>query len=345
MTSAIAAPRAAYALLGTSRGPGLAALACLTAVACVAVAFVGTAPLRSADVVGALTHPLTPGLAHDVVWNIRAPRIALAAGVGIGLGMAGAILQAVFRNPLVDPYVTGVSAGAALAATAAFVAGAAFAFVPPIAFAGGVACGALVVAIGASGAGGASRSNLRVVLAGVAMSALCGAGVTLLLLRVGDAGGLSIISWLAGSVTGHSWSDVAWFAAYLFAGALAAAMLVHKLNVLRIGGWSAVGLGSRAAAARWQSLAVAAALTAGCVAVSGIVSFVGLIVPHGVRRLFGGDMRWMLPGSAICGALVVVIADALARVLMPPTELPLGVLLAVVGVPFFLTIARRPVEL
>lgn len=301
----------------------------------------GSVPLSAGDVIRALARPSGSGLAHTVVWELRSPRVLIAASVGAGLGVSGAMLQALFRNPLVDPYVTGVSAGAALAATIAFVAGVSYVLVPAIAFGGGLACAALVVALAAGRAG----ANLRVVLAGVAVSALCSAGITLVLLRSGEAGGLSILSWLAGGLSGRGWSELRWLALYLVPGLVGASALAHRLNVLRLGEESAAGLGLDVVAARWQTLSCAALLAAACVAVSGVVGFVGLMVPHGARRLFGGDMRWLLPASAAGGALVVVVADAFARALAPPTELPLGVLLALVGVPFFLAIARRPVQL
>ena len=303
---------------------------------------VGSVPLSIGSIAFAALHPAGGGLAGTVFWELRLPRVCIAACVGAGLGVAGAMLQALFRNPLVDPYIGGVSAGAALAATLGIAAGASFALIPAAAFAGGLACAAVVAALGA---GGGPSANLRLILAGVALSALCSAAVTLVLLRQGPSAELSVLSWLAGGIGGHGWSDLAWSSAYLAVGLAGAATLVHALNALRLGESAARGLGLRVDAARWRVLGFAALITAACVSVSGVVGFIGLMVPHGARRLVGGDAVWLLPASALGGAAVVIVADALARTLAPPAEIPLGVLLALVGVPFFLVIARRPVEL
>jgi len=290
----------------------------------------------------AAAHPSTSGLAHTIFWDLRLPRVCIAVCVGAGLGVAGTMLQALFRNPLVDPYVSGVSAGAALAATLGIAAGLSFALIPAAAFGGGLACAAIVAALGA---GGGSSGNLRLVLAGVALSALCAAAVTLVLLRLTPSSELSVLSWLAGGIGGRGWPELKWSGLYLAVGFAGTAMLVHTLNALRLGMPSAAGLGLDVDAARWRVLAIASLITAACVAVSGVVGFVGLMVPHGARRLVGGDIAWLLPASALGGAVVVVIADALARTIAPPSEIPLGVLLAIVGVPFFLAVTRRPVEL
>jgi iron complex transport system permease protein len=323
-------------------GLALVALAgVMAASVCLALA-IGSVGVPIGSLAFAAVHPSAGGFAHTVFWELRLPRVCIAVCVGAGLGVAGAMLQALFRNPLVDPYISGVSAGAALAATLGIAAGASFALVPAAAFGGGLLCAAIVAAIG-SGKG--PSANLRLVLAGVALSALCSAAVTLVLLRQGPSSELSILSWLAGGIAGHGWSDLSWASGYLAVGLAGAVTLVHTLNALRLGTTAAAGIGLNVDAARWRVLGFASLITAACVSVSGVVGFVGLMVPHGARRLVGGDAVWLLPASAFGGAAVVVIADALARTLTPPAEIPLGVLLAIVGVPFFLIIARKPVEL
>ena len=317
----------------------LIALACVAGVVSLTI---GSVPIAPGAVASALAHPGTSDLARNVVWDIRLPRLFIGACVGAGLGVAGAMLQALFRNPLVDPYVSGVSAGAALAAASSITLGASFVLVPALAFGGGLACAAIVTLIGASSG---PSGNLRLVLSGIAISTLCAAAVTIVLLRSGTSDALTILGWLAGGIGGRSWSDVGWTIAYLGAGFVAAIFLLPALNVLRLGVDAAAGLGLRVGRTRFAVLAVAALIAAACVAVSGIVGFVGLMVPHGARRLVGGDAAWLLPASAAAGAAVVIVADAFARTVAAPTELPLGVLLAFIGVPFFLIIARRPVEL
>jgi len=315
---------------------------CATVVACAAagIAF-GAVALTPAALVGALVHPATSSLATTVVWDIRLPRMLIGACVGAGLGVAGAMLQMLFRNPLVDPYISGVSAGAALAAAVGFTVGVSFAAIPALAFGGGLVCAFIVAIVGArDGAVG----NLRLVLAGVAISALCAAAITLLLLRAGETGGLSVLGWLAGGIGGRGWTELAWVSGYLLVGFAGAALVVNELNALRLGAAAAGGLGLNVDGARWRILSIAALITAACVAVSGVVGFVGLMVPHAMRRLFGGDARRMLPACAVAGAAAVMFADTLARTIAPPSEIPLGVLLAFVGVPFFLAVARRPVD-
>ncbi len=326
----------------SARTSRLVVLALLVPCAALLALSIGSVSLSIPAIAYALFHPSALGTAHAIVWDLRLPRVLLAMAVGAGLGMAGAMLQAMFRNPLVDPYITGVSAGAALAASAGFALGVTFALIPALAFFGGLACAAIVAWIGASDG---PAGNLRLVLAGVAVSALASAFVTLILLQREQSGGLSILAWLAGGISGRGWSDLLLMSAYLGVGFAAALSQVHALNLLRLGSAAAFGFGLAVFAARWRIIAAAALITAACVSVSGIVGFVGLMVPHVLRRFIGGDARWLLIGSAFGGAVVVIVADLLARTMMPPSEIPLGVLLAFVGVPFFLVIARRPVEL
>lgn len=324
------------------RGLRLALLACAVPAAGLIALCIGSVHLPVAAIWAALVHPGSDPAARAIVWDLRLPRVLIAMGVGAGLGVAGALLQTLFRNPLVDPYITGVSAGAAVAAAAGFVAGLAFAVIPALAFAGGLVCAGLVAAIGS---GDSQSGNLRLVLAGVAISALASALVMLILLARGTDSSLGILAWLAGGINGRGWSDFWPMALYLGASLPLAFAQAHSVNLLRLGNAAAQGFGLRLGPARWRVLATASLITAACVAVSGVVGFVGLMVPHAVRRLVSGDARWLLAGSAMGGAVVVVIADVLARTLMAPAEVPLDVLLAFVGVPFFLLVARRPVEL
>ncbi|HLJ82591.1 MAG TPA: iron ABC transporter permease [Candidatus Eremiobacteraceae bacterium] len=304
--------------------------------------FYGPVALDPAQVIGALLHPGRTDLAATIVWEIRLPRVLIGICVGAGLGVAGAMLQMLFRNALVDPYISGVSAGAALAAVAALSLSASFAMIPAYAFAGGIACAIVVAFVGASGG---ADGNLRLVLAGVAISALCAAIVTLVLLAAGEAGGRSVIGWLAGGIGGRGWPELSWVAIYLAVGFAASVFALRDLNALRLGTVAAAGFGLNVDAARLRVLAIAALITAACVAVSGVVGFVGLMVPHTMRRLVGGDARRLLPACAAGGACIVLLADALARTIAAPAEVPLGVVLAFAGVPFFLIVARRPVEI
>jgi len=319
----------------------LAVVACLVPVACIVALSIGSVHVPLAEVWSALVHPHAVGTAQTIVVGLRLPRVLIAVCVGAGLGVAGATLQALFRNPLVDPFVTGVSAGAALAAAAGLAAGIAFAAIPALAFVGGLTCAIVVAALGS---GDSPSGNVRLVLAGVAISALASAAVTLILLQHAGAD-QGILAWLAGGINGRGWNDVLLVSVYLVLGFSFALANVHAINLLRLGETAARGFGMRVDAARWGVLAVASLITAACVCVSGVIGFVGLMVPHAMRPLVSGDARWLLPASALAGAVVVVLADMLARTVLAPAEIPLGVLLAFVGVPFFLLLARRPVEL
>lgn len=324
-----------------ARTSRLLLLAIVLPFVCVVALCIGSVHIPFAHVAGALEHPHLSGTAQTIIIGLRLPRVIIAVCVGAGLGLAGALLQAIFRNPLVDPFVTGVSAGAALAAAVAIAAGVAFALIPALAFAGGLACAAIVAALGS---GSSPSGNVRLVLAGVAVSALASAVVTLILLQHAGSD-QSILAWLAGGINGRGWNDAALVGVYLalgFAGALAN---VHAVNLLRLGEPAARGFGMRVDGVRWRILAIASLITAACVCVSGVIGFVGLMVPHAMRPLVSGDARWLLPASALGGAIAVVLADLFARTLLAPAEIPLGVLLAFVGVPFFLFLARRPVEL
>jgi iron complex transport system permease protein len=300
---------------------------------------VGGSPLSPAAVVFALAHPGAAGDAATIVWSLRLPRVAIGACVGAALSLSGALLQGLLRNPLVDPFLTGVSAGAAAAVALAVAAGVAAPFVPPLGFAAGLAT-ALLVAFLARRGGGVDAE--RLILAGVSLSALFASFVTLALARLGTASAAEILSWLGGSLAGRGWSELSVNAPYLVAGVLLAALAAPALSALRLGPSVARAVGVDVARTQWLVLGGATLLAASAVSLSGIVGFVGLIVPHIARRLVGTDARATLAGSALLGAALVPLADGLARSLAPPAEIPLGVLLAFIGVPSFLYLYLRP---
>jgi iron complex transport system permease protein len=305
-----------------SRTLALGALALAAIAAMAAGLFVGGAPLEPQRVLNALFHPHESGDAAAIVWALRAPRVAIAATVGAALAVAGFLLQGLLRNPLVDPFLTGVSAGAGAAIAIGVAAGVAAAFLPALGFAAGLATALAVAFLARRGTGVDAE---RLILAGVSLSALFSAIVALALTRIGRSGADEILAWLAGSLAG-----------------LLAALAVPALNALRLGSGIARAVGVDVARAGWMLLGAATLLTASAVALSGIVGFVGLIVPHLARRLVGTDGRYALAASLLIGATLVPLADALSRSLIPPAEIPLGVLLAFVGVPTFLYLYLRP---
>jgi iron complex transport system permease protein len=301
--------------------------------------FVGGSALAPGEVLGALLHPAAAGDANAIVWSLRVPRVAIAACVGAALAVSGVLLQGLLRNPLVDPFLTGVSAGAGAAIALAVAAGIASTFVPAIGFAAGLGTALLVAFLARRGSGVDAE---RLILAGISLSALFSAIVTLVLVRLGREGGDAVLAWLAGSLASRGWQDLGATAPYALGGLALAALAAPSLNALRLGSSVARAVGVDVARTQWLVLGAAALLTAAAVALAGIVGFVGLIVPHLARRVVGTDARASLVASALLGAAIVPLADALARSIAAPAEIPLGVLLAFVGVPTFLYLYLRP---
>ena len=309
----------------------------VTLVTAIALGFslaVGATALSPGEVLAALWHPHSSSDVTTIVWQLRIPRVVIAALVGSALGVSGAILQGMLRNPIVDPYLTGVSAGAMAAIAIAVVLGVAVPFIPALGFAAGLATAVLVAVLARRGTG--IDAN-RLILAGVSLSALFASLVTVVLTRIQQgAASETIISWLAGTLAGRGWHEIVWTLPYLGAGFAMAAACIPALNVLRLGEQRAKAVGVNVDRAQWLIVSAAALLAAASVSLGGIIGFAGLIVPHIARRLIGTDARPLLLFSAILGAGFMALADAAARTLFAPAEVPIGVLLAVIGVPTFL---------
>ncbi len=312
----------------------LVGLIVVAAAAAGASLLVGGTNLSPHDVADALSHPHAVGATATIVWQLRLPRVCIAATVGASLALCGAMLQGMLRNPLVDPYLTGVSAGAAAAIAIAMTMGVGAAFTPAIGFVAGLGAALLVAALARRGSG--IDSN-RLILAGVSLSTLFAAIVTLAIVRAQSNDYASaIVAWLAGSMAGRGWHDLATAAPYAAAGALLSIWAVPSLNALRVGDVRARTVGVDVDRAQWVILAASSLLAASSVVLAGLVGFVGLIVPHIARRLVGSDARVLLPACATIGAALCMLADAVCRWVVAPAELPIGVLLAFIGVPAFL---------
>ena len=316
-----------------------AALVAATAAALLIGLFFGGSALSPADVLWALAHPHAANDASAIVWTLRLPRVAIGAFVVVALAISGMLLQGLLRNPLVDPFLTGVSAGAGAAIALSIAAGIAAPFVPGLGFAAGLATAFLVAALARRGTGIDAE---RLILAGVSLTALFSSIVALVLLRLGRTAVGQILAWLTGSLAARGWSDLAYAAPYGIAGLVLALLAAPSLNALRLGPGVARAVGVDVARTQWLVLGGATLLAASAVTLAGVVGFVGLIVPHLARRIVGTDARGTLAASALIGAALVPLADALARSLAPPTEIPLGVLLAFIGVPTFLYLYLRP---
>jgi|FaiFalDrversion2_1042247.scaffolds.fasta_scaffold00004_2 iron complex transport system permease protein len=275
--------------------------------------------------------------AYAIVVELRGPRVLLAAAVGAALASSGVTYQALFHNDLADPYVIGVSAGAALGAVAALSVGAGGLSVPVAAFACALATVTVAFRIARRG-GGVRMEDL--LLAGLALSALLTAATSLLLVL--SSGTLEqALNWLLGGFGGRGWIHVAHALPYLVVGYALVQARWRELNLLLLSEDEAWSLGVDVVRARRWLVGGATLMSAAAASVAGLIGFVGLVVPHLVRRLLGPDHRFLLPGSALAGAALLVDADLLARTAAPPVEIPVGVVTAFLGVPFFLWLLRR----
>ncbi|PPG07118.1 MULTISPECIES: iron ABC transporter permease [unclassified Rathayibacter] len=297
------------------------------------------------DVLGARVLPVLETPAHvngdATLWAIRFPRIAMAAVVGAALAVGGAVMQGVFRNPLAEPGVVGVSSGAALGAAAVIVTGLDALgplTAPAVAFVGGLIA-TLLVYLTARARG--RTEVVTLVLTGIAVNAVGGAGIALLTFLGTTQQREQIVFWQLGSLNGTRWQDVAIVLPITAAGIVAAALLSRRLDLLALGERQAQHLGVPIERTRIAAIVVVAALTSAAVALCGIIAFVGLVVPHLLRMVLG-PAHWALIGtSAVGGALLLVSADAVARTAVPYADLPIGMLTALVGGPFFFWLLRR----
>ncbi|MEV0267170.1 iron ABC transporter permease [Hamadaea sp. NPDC050747] len=273
-----------------------------------------------------------------IITDLRLPRVVLGLLVGSMLALAGASYQGVFRNPLADPYLLGVAAGAGLGATLAIaLRGGMWTSVPIFAFAGALLAVGLTYLLGI--AGGRDRSGSTLILAGVAISAFLAAIQTYVLQRYADSI-REVYSWLLGRLATGGWHDVMVIIPYAVVSALVVLALRRELDVLSVGDAEAASLGLHPGRSRLILVAAASLATAAAVAVSGLIGFVGIVVPHIVRLLTGSSYRAILPLSMIYGGAFLVGADLIARTVAAPTELPIGVVTAFVGAPFFILVLR-----
>ncbi|HEU4989712.1 MAG TPA: iron ABC transporter permease [Gemmatimonadaceae bacterium] len=315
----------------------IAAAAALVALAILSVGM-GSVPLPPAAVLDAVAGRGDP-TAVTIVRVLRVPRVVLALLLGAGLGMSGASLQGVMRNPLAEPYLLGVSGGAAVGAVIAVALGAAAGLVPVAAFIGAVAAVTVAFAVARATPG---RGDARVLLmAGVIVGAFANAAIMLLLANADPSTMRGALWWMMGSVGGATWTQIAWLALYVVAGGGLLVAWAREIDILALGEDAAAGLGLDADRASRRVYLVASLVAAATVAAAGLVGFVGLVVPHIARRLGAGAHRGVILGSALVGAGLVVAADLVARIALPPAELPLGAVTAVIGVPFFLVQLRR----
>ncbi|GGS19976.1 ABC transporter permease [Streptomyces parvus] len=316
-------------------------------VGCLLSAAIGAYNIPLGDVLSSVQHRIGLGgqaldrVGESVLWNVRLPRVALAVLVGASLGCAGALMQGVFGNPLAEPGVIGISAGAAVGAVASIALGLTFFgnwTITVFAFVAGLATVLLVYALSRSGG---RTEVVTLILTGIAVNAFAGALIGLFIFFADNAQITQITFWQLGSLSQATWPKVLAVLPCALAGLLIAPFYSRKLDLLALGERPARHLGVDVERLRIVLVLVVALLTAAAVAVAGIISFVGLLVPHLLRMANGPGHRFLVPGSALGGALVLVAGDLAARTVAAPAELPLGVLTALFGSPFFFWLLRR----
>jgi iron complex transport system permease protein len=275
-----------------------------------------------------------------IVWQLRAPRVVLGALVGAMLAAAGSAFQGVFRNPLADPYLLGVAAGAGLGATAALVAGVGAGALPVAAFVGAVL--AVSATYHFARAAGGRRTPATLILAGVAVGSFLTALQTFLQQQSSDRI-REVFTWILGRLSGATWPQVITVLPYVVVAMVTLFVYRRILDVLSVGEEEAATLGVQPARARLVIIGAATLGSAAVVSVSGLIGFVGIVVPHAIRMVAGPSYRIILPLSMVVGAAFLLAADLLARTVISPGELPIGVVTAFVGAPFFAMILRRRV--
>jgi len=322
-------------------------LVCLIVAVIVAVS-IGPLPIALSDVLSIISSklPLIGGLvpfqgspvSQEIVMAVRLPRVLAAAIVGVGLATSGVTLQALLRNPLADPYIIGVSAGASVGATIASVLGLGFSVIgalysiPLFAFAGAIITVLIVYSLARSSGG---VSVLTLLLVGIAITSLFSAVVTLLRLLSTDMA-LSIVFWLLGSLNLTTWNYVYLALPFTVVGFFVTFYFARDLNAIVLGEEQASHLGVETETVKKIMLVCVSLMTAAAVSISGVIGFIGLIVPHIIRMLVGSDHRILLPSAALTGAIVLIACDTISRTIMSPAELPVGLITALVGGPFFI---------
>ena len=278
----------------------------------------------------------------DILLQIRVPRVLLAAAVGSSLAVSGAVFQGLFRNPMADPYVIGISSGAALGAVFAMLGGfslavGGFGAVPLFAFFGGLATILLVYSMARVGR---AVPVMTLLLAGIAVSAFLSALVSLLTYFAGEKLH-QVIFWLMGGLGGATWMQVKVMLPYAFIGYLSVSIFSRELNAMLLGEETASHLGVDTEKVKKILLVGASLLVAAAVSTSGIIGFVGLVVPHFVRLVAGPDHRFLIPASALLGGSLLIATDMIARVIIAPTELPVGIITALIGAPMFIYLLKK----
>jgi len=308
----------------------------LLVLACTVSLMIGPVSFTFSEVWSGLFHS-DDSLARRIIWELRFPRVLIGMIVGMCLAVSGAILQGVMKNPLADPGIIGVSSGAGLAATTIMIIFPAYIlFLPLAAFIGALITALIIYAFSWKG----GTSPVRIILVGVAINAVIGAFMSALMLLYSDRV-QSVLPWLAGGIGGVGWIQFEMIIYYAVGALVLSLFAIRHIRILRLGDEVAKLLGHNVEKSRFFLIVLSTLLAGIAVSVAGLIGFVGLVVPHILRIMIGGDYRYLLPASALGGGLLVVLADTVARSAFNPIELPVGILLAFLGGPFFLYMIQR----
>lgn len=337
----------AYPLRWRSRVYAIAGLALLLGVVMIIASTIGSAHIPFATLWNVLLdklpfigiEPTWAGSVETIIFDIRLPRVFLAGLVGAALAVAGATYQGLFRNPLADPYLIGVAQGAALGAVAGFLLPVSWqaASIPLLAFFGALVAVAIVYSIAKVGK---TLPMMTLILAGVALGAFLAAITSYLMIASGDKLH-GIISWLLGTFSLTNWWQVTMVIPYISIGIIIIWLHARPLNVMQLDEEQAQQLGINVEQVKLILLGAATLITAAAVCFCGIIGFVGIIVPHAVRLIWGPDHRFLLPLATLAGAIFLILADTAARTMLAPNEIPVGVITAFLGAPFFLYLLRQ----
>ena len=298
----------------------------------------GSSVITMEQIVELLLHP-GEDPQSQIIWNIRMPRTIVGALVGINLSLSGAILQAIMRNPLADPHIIGISSGAGLAGVVIMILFPTLEYlITPVAFVGAMLAAICIYILAWKN----GIKPVRIILAGVAVSAFLSAGISGLMIFYSDRVHGALM-WMVGGLAARSWPHVNIILPYAIIGLVLALASASYLNILQLGDEMARGLGVNVEVTRIIMTAIAALLAASAVSVVGLLGFVGLVVPHAARLLIGSDYLFLLPAAALLGVAIVTLSDTFARVIFAPIELPVGIIMAFLGAPFFLFLLRREI--
>lgn len=313
---------------------------------------IGSVPLKWSQIYETINHGIfsaTPivapgqGAVHDIIWLLRMPRLLLAAAAGAGLAVCGAVMQAIVKNPLADPYILGISSGASLGATLSILLGVGMVFgsnfIGVCAFLGALSVSVLVLLLANIGS---NANSVKLLLAGMALNTACSAITSFIVYFANTKDGIqTVVFWLMGSFAGAKWEEILFILPLTLLGILFFLSQYRILDIMLLGDQTAITLGTDLHRYRQVYLLGTSLLVGFIVSATGMIGFVGLIVPHIIRAFVGSNHKYLLPLSALTGGILLVLADSIGRTMVPRTEIPVGIIVSIIGAPGFIYLIAR----